>query len=166
VKWEIHLADFPNSLGAPSPTHYPQAACGHVRRISSPAKKSRDCGLSHSFANVFACSIRSVHGPCRIFPKHNAASDVGCLRDFLWASVMPRVTTEETTIAANTLQLISEPTGCEMAAARSSFRQRRADVGTGLTDKRGFQTETWENCGCIRSFISAESEPLRAQPAR
>jgi tRNA U34 5-methylaminomethyl-2-thiouridine-forming methyltransferase MnmC len=163
VKWEVHLADFPTFVGRPEADRLPKP---HAIMFDafSPAKNPA-MWTQPLFANVFR--LLDPKRPCAL-PTYSRSTMLRVtllLAGFFVGVGHATGEKEETTIAANTLQLISEPLDAKwlQRAHRSGSAEPMWEP---VYRQARLSTETWEKLRLHSQFISAESEPVRAHPAR
>ncbi len=125
VNWEFHLGDFPLLLAQPVAKQFPTP---HAILFDafSPAKNPAMWTLP-LFTNLFR--LLDPQRPCAL-PTYSRSTILRVtllLAGFYVGVGHATGEKEETTIAANTLDLISRAARCALAGARRAFAQRRAD---------------------------------------
>jgi tRNA U34 5-methylaminomethyl-2-thiouridine-forming methyltransferase MnmC len=163
VNWEIHLADFPTIIARREANALPKP---HAIMFDafSPAKNP-EMWTQPLFANVFR--LLDPKRPCAL-PTYSRSTMLRVtllLAGFFVGVGHATGEKEETTIASNTLQLISEPLDAKwlQRAHRSGSAEPMWEP---VYRQARLSTETWEKLRLHPQFISAESEPVRAHPAR
>jgi tRNA U34 5-methylaminomethyl-2-thiouridine-forming methyltransferase MnmC len=157
VKWDVHLADFPNFISHPEAERLPKPDAIMFDAFS-PAKNPA-MWTQPLFANIF-----HLLDPTRLcaLPTYSRSTMLRVtllLAGFFVGVGHATGEKEETTIAANTLDLITEPLDSKwlQRAHRSGsaepmwepvYRQARLSI------------ETWEKLRLHPQFISAPSEPV------
>ena len=130
VEWRLHLGDFPTLLTEPLAQTLPKP---HVIMFDafSPAKNPAMWTLP-LFTNLF--QLLDPQRPCAL-PTYSRSTMLRVtllLAGFFVGVGHATGEKEETTIAANTLDLINEPLNPQMAATRPQIHKRRTVVATGL----------------------------------
>jgi tRNA U34 5-methylaminomethyl-2-thiouridine-forming methyltransferase MnmC len=163
VKWEVHLADFPTFVGRPESDTLPKP---HAIMFDafSPAKNP-EMWTQPLFANIFR--LLDPKRPCAL-PTYSRSTMLRVtllLAGFFVGVGHATGEKEETTIAANTLELITEPLDAKwlQRAHRSGSAEPMWEP---MYRQARLSTETWEKLRLHPQFISAESDPARAHPAR
>ena len=136
VRWDMHLADFPALLAQPAAR---KLAKPHAIMFDafSPAKNPA-MWTQPLFANLFR--LLAPDRPCSL-PTYSRSTMLRVtllLAGFFVGVGHATGEKEETTIAANTADLIAEPARPPLAAAGAPFHQRRAVVGAGLSPSPAF----------------------------
>lgn len=163
VNWEIHLADFPTLISGREANALPKP---HAIMFDafSPAKNP-GMWTQPLFANIFR--LVDPKRPCAL-PTYSRSTMLRVtllLAGFFVGVGHATGEKEETTIAANTLELITEPLDTKwlQRAHRSGSAEPMWEP---IYRQSRLSTETWEKLRLHPQFISAESEPVRAHPAR
>jgi tRNA U34 5-methylaminomethyl-2-thiouridine-forming methyltransferase MnmC len=163
VNWEIHLADFPTLIASSEANALPKP---HAIMFDafSPAKNPA-MWTEPLFANIF--KLLDAKRPCAL-PTYSRSTMLRVtllLAGFFVGVGHATGEKEETTIGANTLDLVREPLD-----AKWLQRARRSGSAEPMWEtvyrQARLSTETWEKLRLHPQFISTPSEPVRAHPAR
>lgn len=161
VKWETHLADFPTFISRSEAETLPKP---HAIMFDafSPAKNP-EMWTQPLFASIFR--LLDPKRPCAL-PTYSRSTMLRVtllLAGFFVGVGHATGEKEETTIAANTLDLITEPLDAKwlQRAHRSGSAEPMWEP---VYRQARLSTETWEKLRLHPQFISAASEPVRARP--
>jgi tRNA U34 5-methylaminomethyl-2-thiouridine-forming methyltransferase MnmC len=163
VTWEVHLADFPTLIAQGTADALPKP---HAIMFDafSPAKNP-DMWTQPLFANIFR--LLDPKRPCAL-PTYSRSTMLRVtllLAGFFVGVGHATGEKEETTIAANTLDLITEPLNAKwlQRAHRSGSAEPMWEP---VYQQARLSPETWERLRLHPQFISAESEAVRAHRGR
>jgi tRNA U34 5-methylaminomethyl-2-thiouridine-forming methyltransferase MnmC len=163
VNWEIHLADFPTFVSRREADTLPKP---HAIMFDafSPAKNP-EMWTQPLFANIFR--LLDPKRPCAL-PTYSRSTMLRVtllLAGFFVGVGHATGEKEETTIAANTLELITEPLDAKwlQRAHRSGSAEPMWEP---VYRQARLSTETWEKLRLHAQFISAPSKPVGPLPRR
>jgi tRNA U34 5-methylaminomethyl-2-thiouridine-forming methyltransferase MnmC len=159
VNWQVHLADFPTFLTQPAAQKVPKP---HAIMFDafSPAKNPAMWTLP-LFTNFFRLLDSQRPCPLPTYSRSTMLRVTLLLAGFFVGVGQATGEKEETTIAANTLDLISERLDSKWL--QRAHRSGSAEPMWEATYRQArLSTETWEKLRVHPQFLSGETRPQRA----
>jgi tRNA 5-methylaminomethyl-2-thiouridine biosynthesis bifunctional protein len=142
VTWELQHGDFPSRLAIASQQHDLPAPDAIFFDAFSPARNPEMWTLT-VFENLFRCL--DPHRPCSLatFSRSTAARVAMLLGGFFVGVGEPVAGKEETTIAANSLELISRPLDPKWLE-RARVSRNAEPLGQPVNGQQPLSARTWE----------------------